>query len=289
MDLVCERPIEDMADADAFVPHFGGAAANVAFTAAREGAQIALAGGAGDDAWGRWLQRRLAAAGVDLRWFTLHSGYATPIALVAVDAAGEPDFVIYGDGIPAMIEGLERGIEDAVEHCEGLFFSSNTLVGEAERALTMHARELALTRGRPVLFDPNLRLHRWPDARAAREAVAAAVPDALLVRANRDEAELMTGEADPERSAAALVEAGARLAVVTSGSDGAVLRGAARADAAGVPAPEVRSAVGAGDALMGVLVARLARAGFNPAAAAAALPDAVAAGARAVQRWGAVE
>jgi sugar/nucleoside kinase (ribokinase family) len=289
VDLVCERPIRDMAEADAFVPHFGGAAANVAVTAARQGAEVALAGGAGDDAWGRWLRSRLTQAGVDLRWFVLQPEHATPIALVAVDGDGEPDFQIYGDGIPATISALEHGLDDAVAQCDGLFLSSNTLVGESERSLTMRAREVALARGRPVLFDPNLRLHRWREPAAAVRAVNAAVADAFLVRANRSEAELMTGEPDPERSAAALVEAGARLAVVTRGAEGALLRGAASAEAPGIPARAVRSAVGAGDALMGVLLARLAVAGFDPAAAVAALPDAVAAGTRAVERWGAVE
>jgi sugar/nucleoside kinase (ribokinase family) len=289
VDLVCERPVDDMAQADAFVPHFGGAAANVAYTAAGEGADVALAGGAGDDPWGRWLQERLRAVGVDLRWFSLHPGHATPIALVALDADGEPDFQIYGDGIPATIETLEHGLDDAIDHADALFFSSNTLVGEAERALTMRARDLALTGGRPVVFDPNLRLHRWPDRDTAVETVREAVPGALLVRANRAEAELMTGQSDAAGAAAALVGAGARLAVVTRGPAGAVLRGAVEAEEPGGPAPSVRSAVGAGDALMGVLLARLALAGFDPVAAAAALPDAVAAGARAVQRWGAVE
>jgi fructokinase len=46
--------------------------------------------------------------------------------------------------------------------------------------------------------------------------------------------------------------------------------------------------MGAGDALTGVLLGRLAQTGFYPAAVAAALPDAVAAGARATERWSAL-
>src|SRR3712207_2891942 len=54
VDLVCERPVSGLAQADAFVPHFGGATANVCVTAARLGGDVALAGGAGDDGWGHW-------------------------------------------------------------------------------------------------------------------------------------------------------------------------------------------------------------------------------------------
>jgi sugar/nucleoside kinase (ribokinase family) len=55
----------------------------------------------------------------------------------------------------------------------------------------------------------------------------------------------------------------------------------------GHPARTV-STVGAGDALMGVLLGRLSLAGFSPSAVAAALPEAVEVAARATERWGAV-
>ena len=55
VDLICERPVRSLGEADAFVPHFGGAVANAAVQAARRGGEVALAGGAGDDPWGSWL------------------------------------------------------------------------------------------------------------------------------------------------------------------------------------------------------------------------------------------
>ena len=84
--------------------------------------------------------------------------------------------------------------------------------------MTMRARELALARDRPVIFDPNLRLHRWRSRADAAASANACVPGALLVRTNASEAELMTGENDPERAAMALLKAGARMVVVTLGS-----------------------------------------------------------------------
>jgi fructokinase len=288
VDLVCERPVADPAEADAFRPHFGGAAANVAYTAAAMGADVALAGGAGDDPWGRWLRGRLERVGVDLRWFELVGGLATPIALVTTDATGEPSFSIYGDGIAATIEALSGRVDEAVEGSDALFFGTNTMVGEAERELTLAARERALALDRPVVFDPNMRPARWRTTAAAAAAANAVVPGAFLVRANRAEAEAMTGEPDPARAAAALVAGGARLVVVTLGAGGALLRGELKADVPGASA-RVRSTVGAGDALMGVLLARLSLASFYAPALAAALPEAVAEAARATERWGAVE
>jgi fructokinase len=281
IDLIGERP-------DAFVPHFGGAVANVAVLAARAGASVALAGGAGDDAWGRWLLARLEREGVDVSLFTLVEGGQTPLALVSIDAAGEPSYKIYGEGIATIVHALADRVEHAVDGSAALFLSSNTLVGEEERAVTMRARGLALAARKPVIFDPNLRLHRWRSHDDAAACANACVPDALLVRATAEEAELMTGEADAERAALALAEAGASLVVITLGPDGALLRGAASADVPGVPAVVV-STVGAGDALTGVLVAALSSSGFDPAVVARSLPAAVEASARACERWGALE
>jgi sugar/nucleoside kinase (ribokinase family) len=288
VDLICERPLERLADADAFVPRFGGAVANVAIVAARAGAQVALAGGAGDDEWGHWLRRRLKDERVELSLFELIEGRQTPIAVVAVGPDGEARYQIYGDKIATVVHALADRLEDAVLESAGLFFSSNTLVGDEERSVTMRARELALEHQRHVIFDPNLRLHRWPSHADAAASANACVPGALLVRANQAEATLMTGEGDPERAALALLKAGARMVVITLGPRGAMLRGELRADIPGVPV-KVLSTAGAGDVLTGLLLGKLALTGFYPPAVAAGLREAVAQSARACERWGALD
>ncbi|HEY8764387.1 MAG TPA: PfkB family carbohydrate kinase [Solirubrobacteraceae bacterium] len=288
VDLICEQPIEDLAQAPAFVPHFGGAVANTAVVAARAGADVALAGGVGADDWGHWLRGRLDDEGVDLSLFVLIDGRQTTLAVVAVNAAGEPRYQIYGEPIDTIVPALGSRLEEAIEASAALFLSSNTLVGSEERALTMRARELALELERPVIFDPNLRLHRWSSHADAAASANACVPGALLVRCNQTEAELMTGEGNPENAALALTKAGARMVVITLGSGGAMLRGELRADAPGGPA-EVVSTIGAGDVLMGFLLARLAVSGFYPSAVAAGLREAVVRSARACERWGALE
>ena len=287
VDLVCERPAAGVADAAAFVPHPGGAVANVAAGAARLGADVALAGGAGADPWGAWLRDRLAADGVGLEWFALREGVRTPVAFVTVDAAGEPDFLIYGEDIAPTVVALRDTIGVAVEACDALFLSSNTLVREDEREVTMAARQRALELERPVVFDPNLRLHRWPSATRAATAARELVPGALLVRCNRAEGEILTGEPDPVAAAEALLAGGAQHVVVTRGADGAILRGGGmRLDVPGVAARAVDT-TGAGDALTATLLARLAASGFYPSTLAAALPEAVARSARTTEHFGA--
>ena len=162
------------------------------------------------------------------------------------------------------------------------------MVGEQERALTQAAHARALELGLPVVFDPNLRPDRWGNPGRATTVARECVPGAFLVKANRAEARRLTGESDPARAAEALLAAGAQNAVITLGAGGALLRGPRlRRDVPGRPAKAI-NATGAGDTFAGTLLATMAAAAWYPPAVAAGLDAAVAAAARATERWGAV-
>jgi fructokinase len=290
VDLICRHPVGSLADADAFVPSPGGVVANVATTAARHGAAVSLAGGTGDDPWGAWLRDRLAAEGVDLRWFGRAKGRATAIAIVTLDDAGEPSWMLYGNGVAATVDAVGEQLLEAVEASDALLFTSNTLAGKAEAQLTMAARERALKLGRPIVFDPNIRLHRWgANPGRAGTMAGACVPGAFLVKCNLLEARLMTGESDPEQAAASLLAAGAQHVILTRGAGGAILRARGmRLDVRAQPA-QVRSTVGAGDVFLGVVIAHLGTSDYYASSLAAALPEAAAEAAQACSRWGALE
>jgi fructokinase len=289
VDLICERPVASLTEADAFSPHFGGALANVAVAAARAGAESALAGAAGDDEWGLWLSERLEREGVDLRFFELLSGELTPIAFATFDERGEASFQIYGDAVRIAVEAIEPRLDEAIAAASALVFSSTTLATPGERRVTLRARELALERGVRVCFDPNIRPNRWGgDPRPAAAASRELVDGSFVVRANREEACAIAGVDDPLAAAATLAELGAELAVVTLGEEGAVIRGACDAEAPGVVV-EVVSTLGAGDAFMGTLVAGLATRGWDASRAEEALGPALEAAARACTRFSALD
>ncbi len=296
VEFVCERPVAVVSDGDAFVPRLGGVVANVAVVAARRGAHVALAGAAGDDAWGRWLRDRLRREGVQTEWFELVPGAQTPVAIVALEVEGEASREVYGERVaPGLGDRLEGALADAVRGSAALYISSG---GPEANEVTMRAREHALSLERPVVFGPQISVERWRSRAEAAAAANACVPDALLVCASEGDAALMTGEDDAERAALALLKAGARMVVITLGLEGAILRGELRLDVDGPRAnlttfdgapANVVSSVGAGEVLTGVLLARLATSAFYPSAAAASLPEAVAEAARACERWGALE
>ena len=289
VDLICERPVASLTEADSFVPHFGGALANVAVAARRTGAESGFAGAAGDDEWGRWLRDRLARERVDLRFFELLEGEQTPLAFAIVDGAGSPSFQIYGDAVAVAVASLAPRLEPAIEATEALVFSSTTLATAAEREVTLRARDLARERGARLCFDPNIRPNRWGGDTDAAGAISRELVDGtFLVRANRDEATTIAGTDDPRRAAEELAALGAELAVVTLGAEGAVMRGACEAEAPS-PQVEVISTIGAGDAFMGTLVGGLAAHGWDATSAGEALEPALAAAAEACTRWPALD
>lgn len=286
VDLICEREGVSLADAELFRPHLGGALANVAVACRRAGAEASLVGGVGDDEWGARMRAALEREGVGLSWFDLVADVPTAVAFVTFGDDGEPAFQVYGEGIERAMQAADADLEEAIATGTALAFGSNTMVTDSERALTLRARGLALDAGVPVLFDPNLRPTRWAEAADALRACREACEGAFCVRTNREEARLLTGEDDPAAAAEALCGLGARLAVVTLGPEGALMRGAVSAEAPGVEV-DIVSTLGAGDAFMGTLAAGLAEAGWECARAGEALPAAVEAGAAACTIWGA--
>ncbi len=286
VDLVCEEPVATPEDARAFVPHPGGALANVAVAAGRAGADAALLGGVGDDPWGRWLGEGLRDEGVHTGWMAIVKATPTPLAIVTFNHGLEPTFQVYGEAIGATMAAGGRFLEEAVEEASAVVFGSNTLVGKAEREVTLRARRAARDHGLPILFDPNLRPNRWEDLDRAVSYCRELCDGAFLVRATREEAALLTEAADPAAAATGLCALGARLGVVTMGAEGALMRGAASGEAE-APEVDVVAPLGAGDAFMGGLAAGIAARGWDPSRAAEALPEAAAAGARACTGWGA--
>jgi fructokinase len=286
VDLVCERELAEPGEADQFVPHPGGALANLAVAAHRAGGEAALLGGVGDDAWGSWLRERLWQEGVDVRWLQTVEGLATPVAFVTFDWEREPSFAVYGEGIAAAMRGASAHLPEAIAAADALVFGSNTLVGEPELELTLRARRAARDSAVKILFDPNLRPNRWRDLDRGVRLSRELVDGALVVRCNQWEGRELTGETDPAAAASALCGLGSQLGVVTMGFKGAVMRGAASAEEPS-PAVDVVSPLGAGDAFMGALAAGLAEVGWDAARGAEALKGAVEAGARACTGWGA--
>jgi len=222
--------------------HPGGKGANQAVAAARLGARVAFVGRVGDDTHGRLVRESLAAAGVDHAHLRVAAA-PTGVALILLTPDGENSIVV-SPGANALV-----GTEDVDAASDALSRAAVVLLQrEIDPSVSAHAARRAARAGARVLVSL---------------APAGKVPDDLLRLADplvvneHEAADLLAAPGDPEDHARALLQLGARAAVITLGPRGAAVADANRV--ASVPAPPVRpvDTTGAGDAFTGALAWRL--------------------------------
>jgi fructokinase len=286
VDLICERRLEPGEPPGALEPHHGGALPNVAAAVVRGGAAAALVGGVGSDHWGRWLIEGLRAEGVGTDWIAVLQQTRTPLAIALFDSSGEPAFQIYGEHIGPTMAASEAFLGTALEAGQALVVGANTMVGLTEREVTRRAVKAAHEAGMPVLLDPNHRPTRWQEERTAVQYTLELVRGATVLKCNRTEATLLSGEERALAAARALASLGPRLVVVTDGPNEIVTAG--EVEASWSPGEvDVVSPLGAGDAFMGGLAAGLAKTGWELSRVAEVLPQAARDATERCRHWGA--
>ncbi len=270
VDLVAQvahlpRPGETVSGT-AFAVAPGGKGANQALAARRAGADVALHGAVGDDAFAATALARLAAAGVDLGG-VIRVDAPTGVALINVDAHGENAITVVA-GANGRVRAAQVA-DTALHPGVTLLLQFEVPPGESE----MLARR-ARARGARVVLNG---------------APASPLPDSLLACVdvfvvNEGEAAFYAGAAaDPATFSARWKERFGVTTVLTLGPHGAQAFDGDRLVHVPSPAVEVVDSTGAGDAFVGALAAALDRG----AGLADALAQGVAAGAKACTHHGA--
>lgn len=228
----------------AFLRSAGGKGANQAVAAARAGAEVAFVGARGDDDFGRAAAAGIKKEGIDVRFFRIKPEYSSGVALIFLGGRQKENL------IGVSMSANEAITPDDVQAAIPLFARAAVVVAQLEIPLqsVRTAANLAREAGSAFLLNP---------------APARTLPTALLklvdiLTPNQSEAELLSGERDPERAARVLLARGVGKVTVTLGASGVLL-----ADADGIrrlKAPRVKpvDTVGAGDCFSGYLAAGLA-------------------------------
>lgn len=240
-------------------PALGGGPANTAIAAAKLGATVAFAARFGADSFGHGFRQRLADAGVDLR-YAIDLANPSALALATVDAHGVATYEFWLDGAAdfASVPFPATGPED-IRHAGSLAAYWHPGADDVETWLA--------DRPRLATLDVNLRpivLERQGDWRERLARLVAAVD---VVKASDDDLRLAYPDLSPEDAARAWLAADpARptLAVVTLGAAG-ILGLSRDGQCVHVPAMPVTvvDTIGAGDAAMGALLARLSERGLD--------------------------
>ncbi len=227
----------------------GGKGANQAVAAARQGADVAMVGRVGGDAFGGRLIENLKMYDVDTRHVRTDPNAATGTAVIVVDARGENSIVLSsganGRVVPADVDAAAPQLAAA---------KILLLQFEIPPETVRHAAALAKRKGLQVILNP-------APARAVTPELFALVD--ILVP-NETELQLLSGQpvtdtASAGKAAGALLARGVKTVVVTLGEQGALL--VSHKIVAHVPGRrvEVVDTTAAGDSFIGGLAAALVR------------------------------
>lgn len=299
--FVPERGI-DAVHATHFVPHLGGAPANVAVQMARLGSQTALCTAIGADPFGKRLFAEIIREGIDGAHVHTIVDRKTGITLVEVDSLGERFFTPWRERSADL--GWHAGMLRDVDWTSGWLLHHGTVSLRADPAYTatLLARDQAKEHGLLISLDVNLRFGMYSDKNELIDKARDAIKHADLVKATVEEAEVLfthelsshdvsqnhdavtknnqrvDGDISPKihQLLDVFLQTGITLLFLTDGAHGAYV--ATQAERVYVPAPQAEAidATGAGDAFCGAALAWLARflaAAIPPDASPDASPD----------------
>lgn len=222
----------------------GGSPANVALGLGRLGVPTRFFGGLSRDGWGRWIRKRLRAAGVEAGG--PFSAMPTPLARVEKGAQGEASYRFYLHGTAFEATGwpeLPKGVQAL--HTGSLATALEPVAGAVWAQLERLADDF-------ISFDPNVRPGLTPDA--FREVFWERLGLFDLLKLSAPDLDWLAAGQGRDAALARLRER-VPWVVLTLGEGGAV--GFAGVHEVHVPPPAVRVAdtVGAGDAFSAGLLA----------------------------------
>lgn len=243
--LVIGEALIDVVERDGQVTeHVGGSPLNVAVGLARLGRDVDFLTYIGTDSHGRRIIEYVGSSGVQLVSGSTQAS-RTATARAVLDAAGS---ATYSFDIDWKLTGTPEVRPPLIVHTGSI--AAVLEPGCLATKALVDAYHLSAT----FTFDPNIRPALITDADAARSRIDRLLERADVVKASSEDMHWIDPTRSPEQIAAAWLELGPSIVVVTFGGDGAVAMctaGTVRVPAGNV---EVVDTVGAGDAFMTGLI-----------------------------------
>ncbi|PSJ45618.1 aminoimidazole riboside kinase [Zobellella endophytica] len=239
-------------------PCVGGAPANVAVGVRRLGGEAAFVGRLGQDPFGDDIIAALNAEGVCTRHAARDPRLPTSATLVTLGDGGERSFFFLARSSADQL--LEPADLPVFRTGDWLHLCSLALTAEPARGTALMAVRRIRQAGGFVSFDANIRLSRWPDRATLKASLERIIPEVDLLKLSQEEAELLTGHADPHL-AMTVLEAEYRrpLMLISLGSAGVLASRQGERVHQGAFAVRAVDTTGAGDAFMAGLLAGLAQ------------------------------
>jgi sugar/nucleoside kinase (ribokinase family) len=205
--------------------------------AARLGLKVAFAGVVGDDEFGRFMLRGMAARNIDVTPVRVDPALKTGIT-VSLSTPIDRAMLTYAGSISALeAEDVDRGYLDRTRHLHVSSFYLQDRLRAGLPAFLAKARECGLSTSLDPGYDPR---EIWDSG--LRETLAHV--DVLMP--NEVEAAAITGETSPEAALSALARQ-IPVSAVKLGAKGAIAQRGRETVRATPPAVETRDTTGAGD------------------------------------------
>lgn len=246
-----------------YIRNAGGAPANVAIAAARNGLKTGMCCKVGNDDFGRFLIDTLQKEGVKVICYDLCEKAITTMAFVSLTESGERTFTFARKpGADMFLKPEDVKAED-IEQAAIIHAGSCSLSAEPVASATRKALQYGYEKGKIVSFDINYRNLMWGDDKErCTEAVRKILPYISILKISEEEVDMVGGESHlPE-----LMQENQLTAVVlTLGNEGAKVF--FRDNVFSVKGKKVKAvdATGAGDAFWGGFLSSLRIQGVNKA------------------------
>ena len=239
----------------------GGSPLNVALALGRQGIPVRYLSPLSEDRLGGFLRDALRRAGVSVD--TPRSRRASSLAVVSVDATGQPRYSLYRQDVAdrdCVAAGIARHLPDGMPL---LHTGSLALVPE-DLPRAREIMRLAKARGALVSVDPNLRGGAVDNLGRYVDGVRSLWPLCDVLKVSDEDLDTLGIHGDPDARMDQLLDAMPDgLIALTLGSRGALIgNSAARARREAWPVDTVRDTVGAGDCFQAGLLAALWHAGL---------------------------
>jgi fructokinase len=241
----------------------GGAPANVVAAVARLGGKSAFIGKTGNDVFGLFLKETLVNNGIETDGMTVCEEYPTTLAFVTLSPGGERSFSFYRN--PCADTQLSSGELNTgiLGRSRFLHIGSLSLTHESARGATLQAIHAVKKSGGFISYDPNWRKPLWENQEKAVGLMKSIFAFADMVKVSDEELLLLFGTEDYSSGAEKILDAGARLVLVTLGPRGVFYKTRTMEGIVGAPQVSVVDTTGAGDSFVGGLIYRLTRRSMN--------------------------
>nr|MBQ8253182.1 carbohydrate kinase [Lachnospiraceae bacterium] len=258
MDIICagEMLIDFTPgnEPDTYTANPGGAPANVAVSAARNGMETAFLGILGNDDFGRKLKGVLEENGIAMLCPDLTDEAVTTLAFVTLHQGGERSFTFARKPGADILLDRKDIKESDIEKCKIFHAGSVSLSEEPCRSAISHALMLAREKRKIVSFDVNYRDMIWHDEERCKKEVEKILPYVDFLKISDEELAFAGGE----KNIPSFMETyGITVLVETLGADGAKYYFAGKSGKEEGRKVDAVDATGAGDAFWGGFLSRM--------------------------------